>query len=290
MSFAPYSRVTRRDFLRNAAFGTMGAALLSPNHADAQNEKTSRYAPFKMGMQSYSLRAFKVDDALAKTQKLGLSYWEAYPDHFPLTNDPKVLDDYKAKLKAHNIELLTYGVVDFGNDEKDARSKFEFAKAMGIRTLSAYPQPDALGLLDRLVEEYQINIAIHNHGPGDNLYAKVQQGVDAIKGHSPRIGACIDTGHYLRIDESPLAAAFKFGKRVYGIHLKDVKLGANGAHDFTELGDPNGMLNTVGLLRILKGNGYDGILSLEYEEHENDPLPYIEKCLAATREAIKKVR
>ncbi len=84
-----------------------------------------------------------------------------------------------------------------------------------------------------------------------------------------------------------MEAARRFGKRVYGVHLKDVKTGPNGEKQFTEIG--KGDLDTVGFLRVLEENRYSGIVSLEYEEHEDNPIPYIEECLAATRAAIQKL-
>jgi sugar phosphate isomerase/epimerase len=141
-------------------------------------------------------------------------------------------------------------------------------------------------MLDRLTEEYKINIAIHNHGPGDDLYDMIAKGVKAVEGHGDRIGSCNDTGHYLRSNQDPVEAARQFGRRTFGIHLKDVKDGANGAKEFTELG--KGALKTVELFKVLTENRYKGMISLEYEEHEQDPIPQIKECLQATREAIAK--
>ncbi len=279
--------LSRRAFLRQAALGTAGLLLLPGVPSAAQQDDKVLYDRFHMGLQSYSLRHFPVDDALAKTQSLGLHWWEAYPDHFPITEDPKVISEYQEKLKAHDIRMPTYGVVDFSNNEADARRKFAFAKAMGITTLSASPQPDSFPLLDKLVAEYNIRIAIHNHGPGDALYDTYEKVLAAIQGHDPRIGACLDTGHLLRSDESPVNAAAKYGNRLYGLHLKNVKNGDNGQKEFTEIGATGGLLDTIGLFKVLRRVHYQGVVSLEYEEHEDDPMPYIEQCFAALRRMLR---
>jgi len=286
---APSKMLTRRTFLNTLAVGAAGAAL-APYEAILAQEGEAAYAPFRMGMQSYSLRGYNVDEALARTQQLGLTWWEGFDAHFPITDDPKILAGYKEKLRAHGIRMVTYGVVDFGNNEADARRKFEFARAMEIDTLSASPSPDSFPLLNLLTKEYKINIGIHNHGPGDALYDTIPKVWAALQGQNPRIGACVDTGHYLRSDQDPVAAVRKFGRRVYGVHLKDVKTGPNGEKQFTEIG--KGTLDTVGLLRALKASHYSsrGIVSLEYEEHADDPMPYIQECLVATRAAIQKLR
>ncbi|HEV2474879.1 MAG TPA: sugar phosphate isomerase/epimerase [Chthonomonadales bacterium] len=277
--------ISRRDFFAIAA--AAGVVVYGSGRAIAAED--GPYGPFHMGIQSYSLRGYNTDEALAKTVELGLSWWEAFPDHLPVTDDPAVIAGYKRKLADHRIRLASYGVVEFSNDEADARRKFEFARAMGLRTMSAHPQPDSFALLDKLVEEYRINLGIHNHGPGDELYARVDQVLAAIKGHSPRIGACDDTGHYLRSGEDPVKAARRFGPRLYGVHLKDVRIGPNGNREFTEIG--KGLLDTVALLRVLKNTNYErrGIISLEYEDHAEAPMPYIQECLAATRDAVKRM-
>ncbi|HLK58515.1 MAG TPA: sugar phosphate isomerase/epimerase [Chthonomonadaceae bacterium] len=272
--------LTRRAFLRNIALGAAGVALLS---TDAFAQVDNPYAPFQMAIQSYTLRGYKLDEALAKTKTLGLKYWEGWDGHLPMTQDPNIIADYKGKLKANGITMLAYGVIPFSNDEADARRKFEFGKALGIRTFSASPSADAFNLLDKLVEEYKINIAIHNHGPGDDLYDKWEKVLAAIQGHNPRIGVCLDTGHLLRSDERPEVAATKYGKRLFDVHFKDVIVDGN-KKEFTEIGkgtlDPNIMMRTL----IDIGFPKRGLLSLEYELHEQDPMPYVEECLKKTRD------
>src|SRR5579864_9158329 len=97
--------MSRREFLSRAVVGAASLALLGESPARVQQAPASPYAPFKMGIQSYSLRHFSLDDALAKTQQLGLTYWEAYPEHLPITDDPSKISEYKDKLSAHNIKL-----------------------------------------------------------------------------------------------------------------------------------------------------------------------------------------
>ena len=274
--------LSRRTFLRSAALGAAGITLGGWMEQSGAAESPQPYGRFKMGLQSYTLRSFPLDDALAKTKALGLTYWEAFPDHLPMTDDPKRLAEYRTKLRQAGVQLLAYGVVGFGSDAAANRRTFEFARAMGIRTLSADPSPDSFASLDELVREYKINVAIHNHGPGAR-YSKIQDVASAIRDRDPRIGACVDTGHYLHSGEDPDDAVRRFGRRTYGVHLKDVK----GGRQFTELG--KGDLALPRLLSTLQDLDYQGVLALEYEEHERDVIPYVEECLAATRVAVKQV-
>ena len=282
--------INRRDILKLGAVSA--GALLTGNLPSAFADKTTdSYGGFKMGMQSYSLRGFDAKTALQHTRTLGLSYWEAYPRHIPMGTLPKHLMLQKALLKEAGIKLLAYGVVGFDTNETKARQAFDFAKAMGIVSLSANPNKDkgTFDLLDKLVEEYDIAIAIHNHGPGAK-YDKISDVEQMVKDRHPKLGACVDTGHFLRSDEDPVEAMERLGKRVFGVHMKDVKtIEKDGKRQkiFTILGQ--GDLNVVGVLKVLKKLKYQNCLSLEYEENPQNPLSDIEVCLKVIRDAVVKI-
>lgn len=299
----PTNALSRRALLRNAVGASAllslpllmeslaQAAMAEPLPQTAQRGRAGNlYAPFRMGLQSYSLRHFNTDEMLAKTKELGLRFLEAYPAHFPMTEDAAVIAGYKEKLKAAGVRLLAYGVVDFSTDEADARKKLAFGKAMGVEILTAYPKPDALPLLDKLVDEYGLNIAIHNHGPGDDLYDTQDKMLKALQGRNMRIGACCDTGHYLRSGINPAQVAREVGDRLFDVHLKNVKEGPNGTKEFTEIGVPGGLLDTVLLFRRLIEDKYRGPVMLEYEEHEDNPMSQIKECLDAVQRAAKTAR
>lgn len=271
--------LTRREAVRHLLTGAASLALLSRQAQAARDDKP--YGPFRMGLQSYSLRGYDFDTALDMTQKLGIHYWESFQAHIPQTDSRDKIAETLAKLKAKNIKLAAWGVQGFDGNEAQARKTFDFAKMIGLQTISADPSKEAFPILDKLVEEYKINIAIHNHGPGAR-YDKLSSVLAAIQGHHPRIGACVDTGHALRSSEDPVTWVKTLGKRVYGVHLKDVK----GTTQFTEVG--RGDLRTVDLFHELHKLKFPWLVSLEYEEHEKEVGPYVDLCLAATRDAIQK--
>jgi sugar phosphate isomerase/epimerase len=238
-----------------------------------------------MGLQSYSLRGLgqggrpDVQRALEATRDLGVHYWEAFPAHVPMTAHPQQIAERKRQFESCGVTLMGYGVVHLGKDAAADRRVFEFAKAMGLKYLSASPEPGSFEALDKLVEEFGVAVGIHNHGPGDR-FAKIETIEKAIKDHHPKIGCCVDTGHFLRSREDPVHAVEALGQRVYGVHLKDVK----DAQVFTVLG--RGDLRTVDLLKLLARNNYDYCLAIEYEENPENPLDEIKDCLAAARRAI----
>lgn len=276
------SDLTRREFLKAgllAAAGT-GAAIGRLSAADAADP----YRGFKMGIQSYSLRGFKIEEALEISKKLGLHYWESYPAHIKVASVPSYVAEQKALLAGSGVTLVAFGVVDFNDNESKAREYFDFAKAIGVESISANPDKNeaTFKLLDKLVEEYKVNIAIHNHGPGAK-YDKISDVVDFVKDHHQRIGACVDTGHYLRSRENPVEALERLKDRVYGVHMKDVK----DAKVFKILGE--GDLEVLGCLKVLEKIKYKYCLALEYEENPKNPVPDLEICLANMRQAMAKL-
>lgn len=279
------STVSRRQFLAtSAASAATLTGLSSLSAADA-------YGGFKMGVQSYSLRGFDAVTALKHTRTLGLRYWEAYRKHIPMGTLPDHIAAQKKILDDAGVKLIAYGVLGFNDKESEARLAFDFAKAMGIVSLSANPNKDnkTFDLLDKLCEEYGIAIAIHNHGP-NKKYDKISDTVDIVKDRHPLIGGCVDTGHYLRSDEDPVEAIERLGKRTFGVHLKDVKTveeGGKRKKHFKILGE--GDLDVLGCLKVLKRLDYQNCLSLEYEENPSNPLSDIEVCLKTVRDAVARL-
>lgn len=283
-------KLSRRDALKLSALSAATAGFSSLRTARAAEQKDA-YAGLKMGMQSYSLRGYDFPTALKHTQEFGLKYWESFPAHIPLSTLPKNIAEHKAKLDEAGIRLMAYGVVEFDADETKARALFDFAKAIGLVSLSANPKKDkkTFDLLDKLVAEYDVAIGIHNHGPHAR-YSKISDVAKIVKDRHPKIGACVDTGHYLRSDENPTEALERLKHRLYGVHLKDVRtVTSGGKHrkQFTILGQ--GDLDILGCLRVLKGINYQGCLSLEYEENEQNPLSDIAVSLQAVRDAAAKL-
>jgi inosose dehydratase len=277
-------QLNRRDFLQAGVLGATAIAFSRVSAADVKDP----YIGLHMGLQSYSLRAFDTAKALEMTKSLGLKNWEAYPNHIPMSSVPKHIETQKEILSKAGVTLVSYGVLPFDENENAARERFDFAKAMGIRSLSADPKKNkgTFDLLDKLVAEYDVAIAIHNHGPG-HQYNKISDVENIVKDRHPKIGACVDTGHYLRSDEDPVEAVQRLGKRVFGVHLKDVKTLPDGKKQFKIAGE--GDLKVTELLKALKQLKYDYLVAIEYEENEKNPLADIEACLKYVRECAAKV-
>jgi sugar phosphate isomerase/epimerase len=276
--------IPRRNFLATSALAA-GAAMWGARPALAKDE-APEFGGFLIGIQSYSLRGYKVDEAIQHAKDLGFKHLEFFDGHFSVNSSAEEIDAMKQKMASLDLKMLGHGVNSFGKDHEANRKIFEFAKRAGIRNISAYPSADAFESLDKLVAEYDIRIAIHNHGPNSG-YSKIVDVLNAVKDHHKHIGACADLGHFIRSGEDPVEAIRLLGDRLFGIHLKD----------FAEQKDQTrgvilgqGHLNVDGVFQALRMVNFpaDGCLSLEYEERPENPLDDLKECLAIAQEAAKK--
>ena len=275
----------RRRFLAVSAAAAAGATFFDlPRILQAADDP---YGGFPIGVQSYSLREFKVEEAIRHIQGLGVHYVEFFGAHLPLNISDEKLAETKKLLAAAEIAISAHGVNGFGKDHEANRKWFEFAKRVGFKTITADPSPDSFESLDKLVAEFNIRIAIHNHGPGDKKYGRLEQVQAAIKGHHKLIGACVDTGHVIRAKEDPVKWIRELGDRVHGLHIKD-DIVLDGGSKNVVIG--KGHLDVVGVFKALKAVKFpaDGSISLEYEENPKNPIEDMKACLAVAREAIAK--
>jgi sugar phosphate isomerase/epimerase len=268
---------TRRNFLATTA-AACGAATLGPVAAAKEP------LPLTLGIQLYSLRGFPVAQALDHAKALGLTQVEFYPGMFPISDDAAAIAAMKQQVADRGLTISAHGVNRFTKDAAANRRLFEFAKAAGIKTITADPDPDSFASLDELVKEFDIRVAIHNHGPR-HRYNKALDVLAAIEKHDERIGACADLGHFIRSGERPTEVIRLLKGRLYGIHLKD----------FAEMQDKTkgvilgqGHLDVPSVMEALVAVGFpaDGALSIEYEENPKDPMAELQQCVAVARAAL----
>lgn len=269
-------QVGRRAFCSAVAQGCLVGSLRAATVAPATD--------LRLGIQAFSLRKFSLDQAIRHARDLGFQSIEFYGGMFPVTDDPTVIAQTVDKVKAAGLTISAHGVNRFTGDADANRKVFQFAKLAGIPTITADPLPESFDSLEALVREFDIQIAIHNHGPG-HRYSKVIDVLRAIENRDERIGACADLGHYIRSAERPTEVIRLLQGRLYGIHLKDfaeMKKEAKGVI----LGQ--GHLDLRAVFAALKQVQFppDGALSLEYEEHPENPLNDIRECVAAARAAM----
>ena len=241
--------------------------------------------PWKLGMQAYSFNRFTFKEAVAKTKALGMGYIEAYPGQRLSKDKPDVKTDHnmsvadmllmKQILREAGIKLMNYGVVGLSNNEAECRKVFDFAKEMGIETIVSEPPEDAFDLLSKLCDEYEINVAIHNH-PKPSHYWNPDTVLKVCEDQSKRIGACADTGHWMRSGINPLEAIKKLKGRIISLHFKDLNE-FGGGHDVIW---GTGKADVKAILTELKEQEFEGVFSIEYEHNWLNSVPEIAGCVS----------
>jgi len=265
--------MNRRNFLRNIAAASAGAAFVGRRRNSLAEDNAAPGAPhaeqlgWKLGCQAWTFNRFTLFEAIDRTAQLGLHYIEAFPHGQKLSADnaeifgPKMSADGRKAVKEYlaskNVKLVNMGVGPYD------REAFEFAKEMGMETLVSEPKFDAFDGIDKLCEEFKINVALHDH-PKPSPYWDPEIVLKACKDHSKRIGACCDTGHWMRSGLKPVECLQKLEGRIISFHLKDLNEYSRNGYDVpwgTGTGDVKGVLTEV------KRQGIKPVFSMEYE-HE----------------------
>jgi sugar phosphate isomerase/epimerase len=284
------SAISRRRFLRTATAVGTGVALAGlgglPLSAAplANGAPTAEKLGWRLGPQAYSFNRFTFAEAVDKAASLGLHVIEAYPgqkfsneqpEGITEQSSPELRKAIKQKVADAGIKLVNYGVCGLSADVDKSRKIFEFAKDMGIETIVSEPAEDAFDTVEKLCDEYEINVAIHNH-PKPSYYWNPDTVLRVCKGRSKRIGACCDTGHWPRSGLKPLACLKKLEGRIISFHFKDLnKLGPD-AHDVPW---GTGVCDVKGMLAEIHRQEVKAVFSIEYEYHWENSLPEIAQCV-----------
>jgi len=281
---------TRRQFLQVTGIGAIslaGAGL--PRRGLAQSRSFDRRRTprkqLKLGLASYSLRKFKLDEALAMTKRVGLKYICLKSFHLPLDSTRAEIEATAAKVKEAGLKLYGGGVIYMKN-ASEVHCAFDYAKAAGMEVIIAAPNPELLPLINKKVQEFDIKLAIHNHGPGDKIYPTPASAYERIKDLDRRIGLCNDIGHTLRAGVDPSQSAERFADRLMDVHIKDVSAAAARAHE-VQVG--RGVIDIPKFIRTLLKIKYTGVVAFEYEASAQDPLPGLAESVGYVKGVIAAI-
>ncbi len=259
---------SRRQFVQLAGLGAVacvGASRLQDLTAAAKTPER----PFQLGMASYTFREFPMEQAIAMTKRLGVKRISFKDVHLKLDSTPAQIQEAVAKVKEAGLDLYAGGVI-YMRSEAEVNQAFEYAKLAGMSIIVGVPNHDLLGLVNRKVKEYNIRVAVHNHGPTDKVYPTPESAFERIRNLDSRIGLCIDVGHTQRSGIDPSVPALKYADRLYDIHIKDVTAATA---DGTTLEMGRGVVDFPRFFRTLVKIKYQGTVALEYEKDPKDPLP-----------------
>ena len=294
---------SRRSLLKTAALGAAYGAV-RPLSAIAQNAAGSaqnqpqapasattkpddqQFPHLKVGICSYSLRTIPASEVLQDMKRLGVKNFSLKEIHLPLTSTPDQRRDFRKQAEDLGLVIASCGVIYMKNDEGEMRKALDYVKDLGAPVVVVGVSKEMLPTLDKVVKNYDIKCAIHNHGPNDKLFPSPLEAYDAAKPFDKKIGICMDIGHTFRMHEDLVADAKKMMDRLYSIHFKDLESG-----EIKAKGVPcgTGVLPLVALLKELVRSKYQGEVQLEYEVDAKDPLPGSAESLGFIRGTLQSI-
>ncbi len=263
----------------------------------SSNKNKVKESGLLLGVQAYTFHKFSFQQAIDKVNELGLNYIEAYygqplgdaigEGKFDYKMDKELQQKTLDYAKSKNVKIYASGVIRCNNND-DWKQLFEFAKAMGIEVITCEPEYDQLKYVDKLANQYNIDIAIHNH-PKPSLYWKPELFLEQVSELSNRIGACVDIGHFKRMGIDPVEALKKYNGRIKSLHFKDIHAKEEGKAEQHDVIWGEGVIDLDGVLEELKRQNFKGLLSIEYEYNWENSVPDIKKCINYFNTEVNKI-
>lgn len=278
-------RTSRRKFLRLSGAGLLATQAPSVFAGNIHGNKNLPGAdiPFQLGIASYTTREFSLEETISMTSGLGISKLCLKSMHLPLDLGPDEIKSEAAKVSKAGIDLYGGGVIYMKSIE-EVDQAFAYAGYAGMKVIVGVPEHDQLEYCSKKVKETGINLAIHNHGPGDEKYPSPESAYELIKDLDPGMGLCMDIGHTVRIGEDPARDAARFMERLHDIHIKDVDK-AEETGTTCEIG--RGVIDIPAFLKVLLKKKYAKMVSFEYEKDGNNPLPGLAESVGYVRGVLK---
>lgn len=262
----------RRNFLKAAGMGVAATALPGLAKASVTEKASSKGKfDFQLGVASYTLRKFTTEQALDMTLRCGVNRITFKSMHLPLDSGAASIKNTLKLCQKKEVTLYGAGVITMKTKE-DADQAFEYAKAAKLDMIIGVPHPPVLEYVEKKVKEYDIKLAIHNHGPGDDLYPSAESINAKIKKMDKRMGMCLDIGHTQRINRDPIQDLKDYFDRIFDIHIKDVYPTKDHPEGTTCIMG-RGNIDLVNFLKTVIELDYKGTLALEYEADAAAPLP-----------------
>jgi len=276
--------MNRKHFLKLAGLTSIAGMTTTGSFAEQPAVNKNRKAvDLQLGLASYTLRTLKLDDVIKTAKRLDLKGIALKSMHMPLEASAEETKATAEKVRVAGLKLYGAGVI-YMKTAQEVDTAFAYASNAGIETIIGVPNYEFLPQVNELVKKYNIKLAVHNHGPGDNLYRSPNHVYEKIKDLDKRIGLCIDIGHVVRIGEDPIALIKKYKDRLYDMHMKDVD---KVAEDGTPVEIGRGVIDIPGVIGALKSIGYSQQVAIEYEKDGEDPVPGLAESVGYLRGVIK---
>jgi sugar phosphate isomerase/epimerase len=279
-------RTTRRGFL--GATGIAGLAAAAPRTASAAIEPTPW--GIKLGLATYTFRNFDRAQTIQYLKEIQTP-WISIKDvnkHLPHQATPAELKAIRKEFDDAGLKVMSVGNVDMTKAKTidDLRVIFEWAKAFGTPMMVCAPTHDNIRMVETLVKEYNIRIAIHNHGPEDHNFPTPESVLEVVRSLDPRCGLCMDVGHSARTGTDVVEAIAGAGSRLLDMHVKDLaffKDQADKKAKDSQVDCGDGIMPFPRIFKQLKKMNYQGCVNLEYEIHADNPMPGVQRSMSYMR-------
>lgn len=268
--------ISRRRLLHVGTIAAMIPTIPARLFASSPSTTTDAADPWlglKVGVATYSLRDLPIEEAIKGVKRVGLNYVSIknVKNHIDLSHTTEERKERAKMFRDAGLIPLSVGNVSMRTGEADIRKAFEYARDIGVPTIVCSPSIDSIPILDKMVKEFDIQLAIHNHGPEDKgFFPSPFDVMRAVEKFDKRIGLCIDVGHTARAGVDPADSILKCQERLYDLHMKDI----------SAMGDKNtpieagrGILDSKSILAALLKIKFQGLVGFEYEKDSKDPIP-----------------
>ncbi len=273
---------------RRWMFYSAGAFALSADGIARAQEFRIGGADIKLGIASYSFRNFSRAQAIQMTKELGTPYLNVKSVHLKLDSTPEEIAAAKKEFAENGIILVGCGNVSFDkDDDADIRAKFVYAQRAGFPLIVCAPTHTTLPKLEKYVREFNIKIAVHNHGPEDKNFPTPQSVLAVVKNMDPRCGLCIDVGHTSRTGVNVVESIAEAGPRLLDMHIKDL---ADPMVKSSQVPVGDGKLPIPGIFKQLIKMDYRASVNLEYEVQPDNPMPGMKKSFSYMRRVLDDLK
>jgi sugar phosphate isomerase/epimerase len=272
--------LTRRNWMELAA--ASGIILAAKGRLGAQAIDMSNGITISLGIASYSFRKYTREQSIAMAKLIGTPFINIKDFHLKLESTPEQIDAARKEFADAGMIIVGGGNISFPDSDDDAkrRAKFEYAKRAGMPLIVCAPTATTLPKLENLVKEFDIKIAVHNHGPEDKNFPTPQSVLKIVKNLDPRCGLCIDVGHTARTGVDVVESIAEAGPRLLDMHVKDLK-DFSSKESQCDVGE--GRMPFPQIFKQLIKMRYPGYVNLEYEINETDVLPGMLKSFSYMR-------
>jgi len=274
------TRSSRRSFLTTTTLAAAAVAAASARSGATPSGPRGKAYRLRLGLASYSTRKLTLDQTLEVCRDVDIAYINLKDFHLPMTDSPEAIAAARTKIEAAGLRIMGGGTITLKNDPAQVKQAFEYARMGGFPLIVAAPEPAAFDTIEKAIQEFDIKVAVHNHGPEDKAFKAPQDAYKLLKGRDKRFGLCMDIGHATRAGVDPVKAVDEVQDRLFDVHVKDLKDKTN-KDSQCEVG--KGALDIPGLFRALLKIGFPGHVALEYEINAEDPRVGIRESFSYMR-------